>query len=87
MRYVFCITSLLFFCISVNANTCEKQNTDFYNERTENMSNKKELQKNLSVSQKRPQEPLRPYPYHEEEVTYKNKEAGVLLAGTLTISK
>ena len=87
MRYVFCITSLLFFCISVNANTCEKQNTDFYNERTENMSNKKELQKNLSVSQKRPQEPLRPYPYHEEEVTYKNKEAGVLLSGTFTIPK
>jgi pimeloyl-ACP methyl ester carboxylesterase len=33
----------------------------------------------------RPQEPLRPYPYHEEEVTYNNNEAGVSLAGTLTM--
>lgn len=32
----------------------------------------------------RPQEPKKPYPYKEEEVTYKNKKAGVKLAGTLT---
>ena len=32
----------------------------------------------------RPQEPKKPYPYKEEEVTYKNKEAGITLAGTLT---
>jgi len=32
----------------------------------------------------RPQEPKKPYPYKEEEVTYENKEAGIILAGTLT---
>ncbi|MBA7497558.1 hypothetical protein ES704_00286 [subsurface metagenome] len=31
-----------------------------------------------------PQEPKKPYPYKEEEVTYKNKDAGITLAGTLT---
>ncbi|MFC1714130.1 alpha/beta hydrolase family protein [Candidatus Poribacteria bacterium] len=33
----------------------------------------------------RPQEPKKPYPYKEEEVVYENKEAGVKLAGTLTL--
>jgi pimeloyl-ACP methyl ester carboxylesterase len=33
---------------------------------------------------KRPQEPKKPYPYVEEEVTYDNPRAGVKLAGTLT---
>lgn len=33
----------------------------------------------------RPQEPKRPFPYIEEEVTYENKTASVRLAGTLTI--
>ena len=33
----------------------------------------------------RPQEPKKPYPYKEEEVTYENKEAGITLAGTLTL--
>ncbi len=33
----------------------------------------------------RPQEPKKPYPYKEEEVVYENKEAGVELAGTLTL--
>lgn len=31
------------------------------------------------------QDPIKPYPYNEEEVVYENKEAGVKLAGTLTI--
>ncbi|MFA5074523.1 MAG: DUF5829 family protein [Candidatus Babeliales bacterium] len=35
----------------------------------------------------RPQEPTRPYPYNEEEVTYENKTANVKLAGTLTTPK
>jgi dienelactone hydrolase len=35
----------------------------------------------------RPQEPAKPYPYHEEEVSFKNAEAGVTLAGTLTLPK
>jgi len=33
----------------------------------------------------RPQEPQKPYPYIEEEVTYENTKAGVVLAGTLTM--
>jgi hypothetical protein len=33
----------------------------------------------------RPQDPKKPYPYIEEEVTYENRKAGVTLAGTLTI--
>lgn len=33
----------------------------------------------------RPQDPVKPYPYTEEEVVYENKEAGVKLAGTLTL--
>ena len=34
---------------------------------------------------KRPQEPKKPYPYHEEEVSYENKKAGIKFAGTLTL--
>ncbi len=33
----------------------------------------------------RPQEPEKPYPYYEEEVTFKNEGAGIELAGTLTL--
>lgn len=33
---------------------------------------------------RRPQEPQKPYPYEEEDVTFENKAAGVKLAGTLT---
>lgn len=33
----------------------------------------------------RPQEPKRPYPYRDEEVTYENPAAGIKLAATLTI--
>ena len=34
---------------------------------------------------KRPQEPERPLPYREEEVRFRNGEAGITLAGTLTL--
>lgn len=34
---------------------------------------------------KRPQNPVKPYPYREEEVSYENKVQNVTLAGTLTI--
>jgi fermentation-respiration switch protein FrsA (DUF1100 family) len=37
------------------------------------------------VERKRPQNPVKPYPYKEEEVTYVNKAAGVTLAASLTI--
>ncbi len=36
---------------------------------------------------KRPQNPQKPYPYMEEEVTFDNKQAGFALAGTLTYPK
>ena len=36
-------------------------------------------------SPKRPQEPKRPFPYREEEVTYRNDRAQIRLAGTLTL--
>ena len=34
---------------------------------------------------RRPQEPVKPYPYYEEEVTFENIEAKVSLSGTLTL--
>ena len=44
-----------------------------------------ELRPILAVAEIRhPQEPKPPYPYAAEEVSYKNDEAGVTLAGTLT---
>jgi len=38
-----------------------------------------------ALEPKRPQNPVRPYPYHEEEVAYENKVQNVTLAATLTI--
>ncbi len=35
----------------------------------------------------RPQEPVEPYPYHSENVTFENREAEIELAGTLTLPK
>src|SRR5262249_37713895 len=35
----------------------------------------------------RPQDPKKPYPYREEEVTFENKTAKIKLAGTLTLPK
>lgn len=35
----------------------------------------------------RPQEPVKPYPYQEEEVQFENKGAGIKLAGTLTLPR
>lgn len=33
----------------------------------------------------RPQEPIKPYPYYSEDITFENKNAGINLAGTLTL--
>lgn len=33
----------------------------------------------------RPQNPVKPYPYHEEEVAFPNEQAKISLAGTLTV--
>jgi uncharacterized protein len=38
-----------------------------------------------ALEPKRPQNPVRPFPYREEEVSYENKVQGDRLAGTLTI--
>jgi fermentation-respiration switch protein FrsA (DUF1100 family) len=37
------------------------------------------------LERKRPQNPTKPYPYHEEEVSYDNKAQNVTLAATLTL--
>ena len=39
------------------------------------------------VEVKRPQNPQKPYPYNDEEVTFENKSANITLAGTFTYSK
>jgi len=36
---------------------------------------------------RRPQEPVKPYPYYEEDVVFENMQANVSLAGTLTLPK
>jgi uncharacterized protein len=40
-----------------------------------------------ALERKRPQNPVPPLPYREEEVSYENKVQGDMLAGTLTIPK
>jgi len=35
----------------------------------------------------RPQDPIKPYPYNEQDVFYENSNAGITLAGTLTYPK
>jgi len=39
------------------------------------------------VEVKRPQNPLKPYPYNDEEVTFENKSANITLAGSFTYPK
>lgn len=43
-----------------------------------------ELQKEKVL---RPQEPVKPYPYYTEDVTFQNKKANITLTGTLTLPK
>ena len=38
-----------------------------------------------AAAPRRPQNPVKPYPYREEDVSYDNKAAGVTLAATLTL--
>jgi fermentation-respiration switch protein FrsA (DUF1100 family) len=45
----------------------------------------KPLKDQAALEPKRPQTPVKPYPYHEEDVTYENKIQNVTLAATLTI--
>ncbi len=37
------------------------------------------------LERRRPQNPVKPYPYREEEVAYRNESAGIRLAATLTV--
>jgi len=39
------------------------------------------------IERLRPQEPQQPYPYYSEDLTFENKNAGIVLAGTLTLPK
>jgi fermentation-respiration switch protein FrsA (DUF1100 family) len=43
------------------------------------------MKETAQLEHHRPQEPVKPYPYREEEVSYENKLQNVHLAGTLTI--
>lgn len=43
---------------------------------------KKAIEKEVA---KRPQTPIKPYPYYSEEVTFQNTKANISLAGTLTL--
>ncbi|MBU8920290.1 MAG: alpha/beta fold hydrolase [Bacteroidales bacterium] len=44
------------------------------------------LSKDIDMpSDKKPQDPVSPYPYREEEIVFRNEDAGIDLAGTLTI--
>jgi hypothetical protein len=45
----------------------------------------KRVKDTSELERRRPQNPVKPYPYHEEEVSYDNKLQGDRLAGTLTI--
>lgn len=40
-----------------------------------------------SEKPQRPQEPVKPYPYYSEDISFENKKAGITLAGTLTLPK
>lgn len=48
------------------------------------MPHKEKMHLRRATKLKRPQEPTRPYPYHEEEVSFENKTARITLSGTLT---
>jgi hypothetical protein len=45
----------------------------------------KRVKDQSELERRRPQTPVKPYPYREEEVTYTNKAAGNMLAATLAI--
>ena len=45
------------------------------------------FERSAAQALRRPQDPVKPYPYQEQEVAYENKTAGIRLAATLTIPK
>jgi pimeloyl-ACP methyl ester carboxylesterase len=46
----------------------------------------KRVKDSAELEQPRPQNPAKPYPYREEDVSFENSAAGIRLAGTLTIT-
>lgn len=44
-----------------------------------------DLERNKALTKTRPQTPKAPYPYYTEEVSFENKQAGIKLAGTLSM--
>ncbi len=67
----------------------DKNNNVVGNFKQGGMSFPLNLSKEIAQKEKivRPQEPTKPYPYYEEEVSFKNAKAGITLAGTLTLPK
>jgi hypothetical protein len=45
----------------------------------------KRVKDQAELERRRPQNPVKPYPYREEDVTFPSSAAGVTLAGTLTV--
>jgi len=45
----------------------------------------KRVKNAAELERRHPQNPVRPYPYRDEEVSYLNPSAGITLAATLTI--
>ncbi|MDR0691791.1 MAG: alpha/beta fold hydrolase [Prevotellaceae bacterium] len=45
------------------------------------------MERGAAEETKRPQDPQPPYPYHAEDVSFENKDAGITLAATLTFPK
>ena len=56
-----------------------------YGDFTQGLRFKLNLEKGEVAKPKRPQEPQPPFPYKAEDITFENKEAGITLAGTLTL--
>jgi len=69
--------------------TLESDNVIVGNFKQAGMSFPLNLSKGTIETEKlvRPQEPKKPYPYYDEEVTFENAKAGIKLAGTLTLPK
>ena len=67
--------------------TLDKDNVIVGNFKQRGMSFPLNLSKEMVEKEKltRPQEPKKPYPYYEEEVTFENAKADIQLAGTLTL--
>jgi len=86
MVYAQCMLSVLIIGMSMITSAYAPQKNEQSNqERIQTMSENKEVKAGAQAPQPRPQEPKPPFPYHEKEVSYDNKTAGITLSGTLTI--